>query len=61
MRRDLADLPPAVVGIDGHQLRGGRHRRHADRQLVPARPSLQLDQQEIYLDATLDKIANLFH
>jgi cysteate synthase len=39
---------------------GGRHRRHADRQLIPARPSLQLDQQEIYLDATLDKIANLF-
>jgi len=26
----------------------------------PARPALQLDQQEIYLDATLDKIANLF-
>jgi cysteate synthase len=44
---------------------GGRHRRHADRrhadrQLIPARPALQLDQQEIYLDATLDKIANLF-
>ncbi len=39
---------------------GGRHRRHAARQLIPARPGLQLDQQEIYLDATLDKIANLF-
>jgi cysteate synthase len=39
---------------------GGRHRRHADRQLIPARPALQLDQQEIYLEATLDKIANLF-
>jgi hypothetical protein len=39
---------------------GGRHRRHAERQLIPARPALQLDQQEIYLDATLDKIANLF-
>jgi hypothetical protein len=39
---------------------GGRHRRYADRQLIPARPSLQLDQPEIYLDATLNKIANLF-
>ena len=35
-------------------------RRHADRQLIPARPALQLHQQEIYLGATLDKIANLF-
>jgi cysteate synthase len=39
---------------------GGRHRRHRDRRLIPARPALQLDQQEIYLDATLGKIANLF-
>ena len=38
----------------------GRHRRHGDRQPVPARPALQVDQQEIYLDVTLDKIANLF-
>src|SRR4051794_33614870 len=38
----------------------GRHRRHRDRQLIPARPALQLDQQEIYLDGTPGKIANLF-
>jgi cysteate synthase len=39
---------------------GGRHRRHRDRQLIPARPALQLDQQEIYLDGTPGKVANLF-
>jgi len=39
---------------------GGRHRRHRDRQLIPARPALQLDQQEIYLDGTPGKIATLF-
>jgi len=39
---------------------GGRHRRHRDRRLIPARPALQLDQQEIYLDSTPDRIANLF-
>jgi cysteate synthase len=39
---------------------GGRYRRHRDRRLIPVRPALQLDQQEIYLDPTLDKIVNLF-
>ena len=39
---------------------GGRHRRHRDQQLIPARPALQLDQQEINLDGTLGRIANLF-
>jgi len=39
---------------------GGRHRRHRDRRLIPARPTLQLDQQEIYLDETPTKIAHLF-
>jgi cysteate synthase len=39
---------------------GGRHRRHGDARLIPARPALQLDQQEIYLDETPGRIANLF-
>jgi len=39
---------------------GGRHRRHRDRRLIPARPALQLDQQEIYLDETSTRIAHLF-
>jgi cysteate synthase len=39
---------------------GGRHRRHRDRRLIPARPALQLDQQEIYLDDTPTRIAHLF-
>jgi hypothetical protein len=39
---------------------GGRHRLHRDRRLVPARPALQLDQQEIFLDDTPARIANLF-
>ena len=39
---------------------GGRHRHHSDRQLIPARPTLQLDKQEIYLEGTPGKIVNLF-
>ena len=39
---------------------GGRHRRRLDRKLIPARPALQLDQQEILLEETLEKIAGLF-
>ena len=39
---------------------GGRHRRHRDRRLIPERPALQLDQQELALDETPEKIANLF-
>jgi cysteate synthase len=39
---------------------GGRHRRARDCKLVPARPALQLDQQEIHLEDTPARIANLF-
>lgn len=39
---------------------GGSHRRHRDQRLVPARPALQLDQQELGLDDTPSKVANLF-
>jgi cysteate synthase len=39
---------------------GGRHRQHRDRRLIPARPALQLDQQEIFLEDTPERIANLF-
>ena len=39
---------------------GGRHRHHREVQLIPARPALQLDQQEIFLDDTPRRIANLF-
>jgi len=38
----------------------GRHRQHRDRRLIPARPALQLDQQEIFLEDTPERIANLF-
>jgi cysteate synthase len=50
--------PDAVVllNVTG----GGRHRRHRDGGLIPARPALQLDQQEIHLDGTPERIANLF-
>jgi cysteate synthase len=39
---------------------GGRHRLHRDRSLIPARPVLQIDQQEILLEETPKRIANLF-
>jgi threonine synthase len=39
---------------------GRRHRRARDTKLVPARPALQVDQQEILLDETPGKVANLF-
>jgi cysteate synthase len=39
---------------------GGRHRSQLDRQLVEARPALQLDQQEILLEETPARVANLF-
>jgi cysteate synthase len=39
---------------------GGRIRRQTDRKLIPARPALQLDQAEIALEGTPEKIANLF-
>jgi cysteate synthase len=50
--------PDAVVllNVTG----GGRHRRARDSKLVPARPALQLDQQEIVLDETPGRIAELF-
>ncbi len=39
---------------------GGNHRRHRDRRLVPARPALHLDQQELCLAETPQRVANLF-
>jgi cysteate synthase len=39
---------------------GGRIRRQTERKLIPARPSLQLDQAEILLDETPEKVASLF-
>jgi cysteate synthase len=39
---------------------GGRIRRQTERKLIPARPALQLDQGEILLDETPQKVASLF-
>lgn len=39
---------------------GGRYRQRLDRALVPARPALELDEREILLDGTLDRVASLF-
>ncbi len=39
---------------------GGRYRQRLDRPLVPARPALELDEREILLDTTLDRVASLF-
>ena len=39
---------------------GGRYRQRLDRPLVPARPALQLDEREILLDRTLDRVVSLF-
>jgi cysteate synthase len=39
---------------------GGRHRRQLDNELVAARPTLELDEKEIFLDETLERIADLF-
>jgi cysteate synthase len=39
---------------------GGRYRQRLDRALVPARPALELDEREILLDGTLDRVVSLF-
>jgi len=39
---------------------GGRYRQRLDRPLVPARPALELDEREILLDGTLDRVVSLF-
>jgi cysteate synthase len=39
---------------------GGRIRRQTERKLIPARPALQLDQGEILLEETPEKVASLF-
>jgi cysteate synthase len=39
---------------------GGRYRQRLDRSLVPARPALELDEREILLDGTLDRVISLF-
>lgn len=39
---------------------GGRYRQRLDKKLIPARPTLQLDEKEILLDETLDRIGAMF-
>jgi cysteate synthase len=39
---------------------GGRQRQQLDKELVPARPALQLSEKEIPLDETLEKVIDLF-
>jgi cysteate synthase len=39
---------------------GGRYRQRLDRALVPARSALELDEREILLDSTLDRVVSLF-
>jgi cysteate synthase len=38
---------------------GGRYRQRLDKKLIPARPDLQLDEQEIGLESTLERIVEL--
>jgi cysteate synthase len=39
---------------------GGRYRQRLDKKLIPARPDLELDEREILLDTTLDRVVSLF-
>ena len=39
---------------------GGRHRQQLDRELIAAQPVLELDEKEILLDETLQRVAGLF-
>ena len=39
---------------------GGRHRQQQDKSLIAARPTLELDEKEIFLDETLERIVDLF-
>ena len=40
---------------------GGRNRLRSERRLIPAEPALEVDQQDILVDETLDRLAGLFH
>ncbi len=39
---------------------GGRDRRQLNHELIAARPALELDEKELFLDRTLEKIVDLF-
>ena len=43
-----------------HITGGGRYRPRLDRSLVPARPAMELNEREIRLDGTLDRVVSLF-
>jgi cysteate synthase len=40
---------------------GGRHRQQLDRNLIAAQPALELNDKEILLDESLERIIGLFH
>jgi cysteate synthase len=40
---------------------GGRYRQQLDKKLIAARPALELNEKEILLDETLERIVGLFH
>ena len=39
---------------------GGRHRQQMEKKLIAARPTLELDEKEILLDETLERLVDLF-
>jgi cysteate synthase len=39
---------------------GGRHRQQQDKSLIAARPTLELDEKDIFLNETLERIVGLF-
>jgi ABC-type thiamine transport system ATPase subunit len=39
---------------------GGRHRRQLENELVAAQPALELDEKEVLLDETLERIVDLY-
>jgi cysteate synthase len=39
---------------------GGRYRQQLDKELISARPALEIDEKEIALDKTSERIAGLF-
>jgi cysteate synthase len=39
---------------------GGRHRRQLEKELVAAQPALELDEKEVLLDETLERIVDLY-
>ena len=46
---------PVLLNITG----GGRYRQRLDKKLIPARPVFELDEKEILLDKTLERIVSL--